>query len=271
MVARLVSALLIATFLSAGFAHSQAPATTGSVTGTVHGVIGQMIEVIPGATIHVKTGGKQKTTVSNTSGVWRIDGLKPGTASLRVQLSGFVPRRAEVPIAAGQVAEWNVTLRPGMMHDQLEPVGPDPTDPALAAGVYSVVLKRMIQGSLKKPTVVTTSLLVPFQDDEEWPEKLTMVPAAVRRTAATPEAQQPVTLRAESLLPEAVLIDHRTAPKAPAARLSRVFFAEDRLGALVAFAQSCPSHCGRGELLWLQRKSPADRWKVHTAHLLWIE
>jgi hypothetical protein len=271
MAARGLSALLIATFLSAGSAQPQTPATTGSVTGTVRGVIGQAIEVIPGAPIFIKVGGKQKTIVSNTSGVWRIDGLKPGTASMRVRLSGFVSRRTETQIVADQVVEWNVTLRPEMMHHQLEPVGPDPTDPALVAGVYSVVLKRMILGSLKKPTVVTTSLLVPYQDDEEWPETLTMVPAAVRRTAATPEAQQPVTLRAESLPSEAVLIDHRTAPKAPAARLSRVFFSEDRLGALVVFTQSCPTRCGRGELLWLQRKSPADSWKVHTAHLLWIE
>jgi hypothetical protein len=270
MSARVLSALLVALLLSSGVTHSQSTASTGSVTGTVRGVNGQMVEAIPGAPIFVKVGGKQKTTVSNTSGVWRIDGLKPGTASVRVRLSGFVPRRTEVQIVAGQVAEWNVTLRPEMMHDQLEPVGPDPTDPALAAGVYSVVLKRMSQGSLKKPTVVTTSLLVPF-DEEEWPDTLKMVPAAVRRTAATPEAQQPVTLRAESLPPEAVLIDHRTAPKAPAARLSRVFFSEDRLGALVVFTQSCPTGCGRGELLWLQRKSPTDQWKVHTAHLLWIE
>ena len=271
MSARGLSALLVSLFLISGVTHSQSTATTGSATGTVRGVIGQMIEAIPGAPISVTVGGKQKNTVSNTSGVWRIDGLKPGTASVRVRLSGFVPRRTEIQIVAGQAAEWNVTLRPGMMHDQLEPVGPDPTDPALAAGVYSVVLKRMSQGSLKKPTVVTTSLLVPYRDDEEWPETLTMVPAAVRRTAAAPEAQQPVTLRAESLPPEAVLIDHRTAPKAPAARLSRVFFSEDRLGALVVLEQSCPTGCGRGELLWLQRKSSTDRWKVHTAHLLWIE
>jgi len=191
--------------------------------------------------------------------------------SVRVQLSGFVTRRTEIQIVAGQVAEWNVTLRSGMTHHQLEPVGPDPTDPALAAGVYSVVLRRMDQGSLKRPTVVTTSVLMPFQDDEEWPEKLTMVPAAVRRTAATPEAQQPVTLRPESLPPAAILIDHRTAPKAPAVRLSRIFFSEDGLGALVMFEQACPSRCGRGELLWLQRKSPAVRWKVNTAFLLWIE
>jgi len=163
-----------------------------------------------------------------------------------------------------------VMLRPGMTHQQLEPVGPDPTLPDLAAGVYSVVLKRMSQGSLKKPTVVTTSLLIPYQE-EEWPEQLKMVPPDVRRASATPEAQQAVTLRAESLPPGAILVDHRTAPKAPAARLSRIFFSEDGLGALVAFAQYCPSGCGRGELLWLQRKSVADRWKVHTAHLLWIE
>jgi hypothetical protein len=261
------TALLVAIFLSCGVAQSQSAATTGSATGTVRNGNG---DLVPGAPIYLKVGGKQKTTVSNSAGIWRIDSLKPGTASVRVQLSGFVPRRTEIQIVAGQVAEWNVTLRPGMTHSQLEPVGPDPTDPALAAGVYSVVLRRMIQGSLKKPTVVTTSLLVPF-DEEEWPEKLTMVPAAVRRAAAAPEAQQPVTLRQESLPPAAVLIDHRTAPKAPAAHLSRVFFSEDRLGALVVFAQSCPSHCGRGELLWLQRKSPTDRWKVHTAHLLWIE
>ena len=267
MAARRFPALLVALFLSSGVAHSQAPVTTGSVTGTVRDLDGN---AIPGAPIFVKIGGKQKTTVSNTSGIWLIDGLKPGTASVRVQLSGFMPRRTEMQIVAGQVAEWNVTLRPGMTHSQFEPVGPDPTDPALAAGVYSVVLKRMIQGSLKKPTVATTSLLVPFQE-EEWPEQLKMVPLAVRRASETPEAQQPVTLRAESLPAEAVLIDHRTAPKAPAARLSRVFFSEDGLGALVVFTQSCPRSCGRGELLWLQRKSPADRWKVHTAYLLWIE
>ena len=262
--------LVIAVFLGTGVLYSQSAPPTGSAAGTVHSIDG---DVIPGAVIVVKAGGKQKTTVSNHLGVWKFDGLKPGTASVYAKLSGWVSRRTQLQIAAGQTAQWNVTLRPGQIYrPPADPVGPDPTDPTQAAGVYSVVLRRMIQGSIQKPMVITTSLVVPYLD-EEWPEGLTMVPDPVRRAAATPEAQKPVTLRAESLPAQARLIDpkSKTRPDGAAAWLSRVFFSEDQLGALVMFAQSCVAHCGRGELLWLQRKSAADKWKVHTAHLLWIE
>lgn len=264
----LVSALLFVVVFGGSLVQSQTDPATGSATGTVRAIDGA---VIPGAVISVAAGGKRKTTVSNQLGIWKIDGLKPGNATGYAKLGGFVTRYRQMQIVAGQAAEWNVTLRPGQSFQQsLEPVGLDPTDPALAAGVYSVVLRRMVQGSLQKPTVVTTSLIVPYID-EEWPETFRMLPDAVRRGAGAPDAQKPVMLRAESLPPQAKLIDHRTRSDSPTARLSRVFFSEDQLGALVVFEQACPNHCGRGELLWLQRKTKDDKWKVHTAQLLWVE
>ena len=265
---RRLQAFSVAALLGCGLLHAQTPAATGSVSGTVRQTNG---DVIPGATITVKVGGRQKTTVSNQQGAWAVDGLEPGAASVSARLSGFVSRRTQVQIARGSTAQWHVTLRPGQIfRPALETAGPDPTDPVLASSVYSVVLRRMIQGSVQKPNVFATSLVVPYVE-EEWPEGLTVVPEDVRRAAAAPDAQRAVTLRAESLPPNARLIDRHARLDAPAASLSRVFFSEDHLGALVIFEQSCPYHCGRGELLWLQRKSVTDKWKVHTAFRLWTE
>ena len=222
---------------------------------------------IPGASIVVRVGSDEKKAVSNSVGQFRIDALPVGVHRVRASLAGFVPRTSEVRILPNRETTWNATLAVRTAHSR-EPVsGPDPTDPKLSAGVYEAILRR-IPSHVGKPTIVVTSLIQPFDDDEDWPSKLSVVPPAVRR--ASMDARRPVKLRSESFAADARLVEKPTAADIPYAGFSRVFFSGDTLGALVVAELICGNVCGQGELIWLRRDSTSASWIIDLTYMFWV-
>ena len=101
-------ALLVATP-----AFAQGGGTTASLVGSVADTAGG---VIPGATVEVKNNatGVDRTLVTNSSGVFSVPALKPGTYTVTVSLSGFKTHVLnDVRIVAATAAEVKATLQIG--------------------------------------------------------------------------------------------------------------------------------------------------------------
>jgi len=93
------TALLMLVTLIAGFAFGQ-NANTGEIKGTVTDPSGA---VVPGANVTLtKTGtGTVRTTISDGEGRYVISNLQPGPYSVKVELSGFTPKTAELVLNVG--------------------------------------------------------------------------------------------------------------------------------------------------------------------------
>jgi hypothetical protein len=189
---------MIATAALAGLALVQSVAT-GSLSGKVVDVAGG---VIPGAAVTVITGGEERKAITNSEGLYRIEGLPPGKLSVKAVLTGFQVRRADIEIVSGRDATWDVRLGPYFGQSNEPPSGPDSTDGDLSRGVYEALLRYAFRGSVPRSFLVTrVSLVPPDKDDRDWPKELAAVPASVRAATRTVDAQRPVTLRPESLPP----------------------------------------------------------------------
>ena len=215
-------------------------------------------------------------TITNSEGVFRIEGLPPGKHSAKAVLAGFLIRRADIEIVSARDATWNVRLGTVFGRSNDTPSGPDPTDSNLSRGIYEALLRYAFKGSLPRSfRVSNVSLVPPDFDDRDWPERLGAVPAPVRVATRTREAQTPVTLRPESLPPGGRLIDGFNinvfdSQTIPYSSFSRVFPSADGLGALVVFEHVCGSLCANGSLVWLRRVSTVDTWVIQAMHGLWM-
>jgi len=267
-----MSIRMIAAVAFAGLMLGQSVAT-GSVSGKVADKDGG---VIPGATITVTVGGEERKAVTNSEGVYRIEGLSPGKHSAKASLVGFLSRWADVEVVAGHEATWDVRLGPAFGHSQEPPSGPDPTDSNLSRGVYEALLRYAFKGSLPQSfRVASVSLVPPDYDDREWPRELGAVPAPVRAATRSRDAQRPVTLRPEALPSGGRLIDEFKinafdSQMIPYNSFSRVFPTADQLGALVVLEHVCGSLCAQGSLVWLRRVSTVDSWVIQAVHELWM-
>ncbi len=242
-----------------------------TATGNLVGVVKDADSgVIPGATIAVTIGGSERKAISNSSGEYHLDGLPAGKYQMTAALAGFSTKRSQVEILGGLETRWNVTLNVPTGHTREPANGIDPTDPRLSAPVYETVLRRMSRGSLAQPTVVLKSLIPPFEEGDDWPARLAIVPVSVRQASQTTEARKPVMLRRESLPSGARLIETPKISDIPTISLSRVFFSEDTLGALVVSEEVCGTLCATGQLIWLVRSSTTDPWRVQAALELWV-
>ena len=96
---RLGAGLLL--FLLAGAAHAQ----TGTLTGVV--TDGTTAEPLIGATVAVQ--GTTRGAATDLDGQYTV-ALSPGTYTIRVSFTGFIPQTQSVTIRAGQTATQNVTL-----------------------------------------------------------------------------------------------------------------------------------------------------------------
>ena len=263
---------VIATVAFAGLALGQA-AATGSVSGTVKDPYSG---VIPGATVTLTVGGAERKAITNSEGVYRLEGLPPGKYSVKVGLAGFLSRWTDIEITAGRDVTWDVRLGLGSGRSQEPPSGPDPTDSELSRGVYEALLRYAFKGSLPQAFRVTSvSLVPPDIDDREWPAALGAVPPSVRAATRTRDAQRPVTLRTESLPSGGLLLDTFNinvfdSKAIPYSSFSRVFPTADQLGALVVFEHVCGSLCANGSYIWLRRVSTVNTWVIQAVHGLWV-
>ena len=83
--------------------------TTGSISGTVRGPDG---EPIPNAQITVrnKNDGTERTTVTDETGRFRVDGLVPGPYQVRMSMPGFSVAERDVLLELGRSATADFTI-----------------------------------------------------------------------------------------------------------------------------------------------------------------
>ena len=245
-------------------------AATGSVSGTVADFAGALIG---GARVELVSGTGSRTAITDSAGAFRFDGLTAGPYEVSATLVGFLRARKTLVIASGQTATWHPRLR--FFHAEV-PKGPpdnDPTDAALAKGVYEATVKYVLRNRKPGPLDVNSwTLVVPPMVDMDWPEAAKKFPASLLAALTSDQAQRPVLVRADVLPVGARLIsneDYHSAATAfdpqrpPRLAVTRVFATADGLGAVVVYHFTCGSLCGNATLLWLRRPSPLSRWAVH--------
>jgi hypothetical protein len=93
--------------------------TSGAIRGTVTDSSGA---VIPGATVTVKSEGTgfNRSTVTNTEGVYSFPELPVGTYSVEVALQGFKTAvQTGIPLNVADVLAVNVQLEPGALNETI--------------------------------------------------------------------------------------------------------------------------------------------------------
>ncbi|HUR19888.1 MAG TPA: carboxypeptidase-like regulatory domain-containing protein, partial [Vicinamibacterales bacterium] len=116
------AALLVLMFGSAA-AWAQTGGSLSTLTGSVVDSAGG---VIPGATVDVKNNATAvvNSVVTNTSGVFSVPGLNPGTYTVTVALSGFKTSVvSDVRLIGGTVAEVKTVLEIGALTETVEVKG----------------------------------------------------------------------------------------------------------------------------------------------------
>jgi hypothetical protein len=99
---------------------AQTGGSTATLTGSVVDADGGLI---PGATVEVKNNatGVVMSVVTNTSGVFSVPGLNPGTYTITVSLSGFKTSViSDVRLIGGTAAEVKATLAVGALTETVE-------------------------------------------------------------------------------------------------------------------------------------------------------
>jgi outer membrane receptor protein involved in Fe transport len=96
------------------------PLAAQNPTGTISGRVTDASDLaVPGATVTAQSPNLQgqRTTVSSANGDYIIPHLPPGTYTVTVELSGFATTKHTRDVAATQVVELNVTLRPASLSE----------------------------------------------------------------------------------------------------------------------------------------------------------
>ncbi len=73
--------------------------STGVLTGTV---VDETGGVLPGVTVEVQAGAVERTAVTDDTGIWRVEGVPAGPASLTFRLVNFSTLRRDLEVAAGE-------------------------------------------------------------------------------------------------------------------------------------------------------------------------
>ncbi len=116
----------------------------GAIQGTVTDASGA---ILPGVTVTVTNldTGISRTTVSNQTGVYRVQSLDPGRYTVSADLQSFRrATRTEVVLSTGATLGINFTMQPGSVEETVEVVGTPPDIQTERAEVSSIVEQKKI-------------------------------------------------------------------------------------------------------------------------------
>jgi hypothetical protein len=116
----------------------------GAIQGTVTDASGA---ILPGVTVTVTNldTGISRTTVSNQTGVYRVQSLDPGRYTVSADLQSFRrATRTDVVVSTGATLGINFTMQPGSVEETVEVVGTPPDIQTERAEVSSIVEQKKI-------------------------------------------------------------------------------------------------------------------------------
>src|SRR5215218_6562161 len=67
---------------------------------------------VPGASVFATQGGRTRSTITNSLGVYSFADLEEGACAVRVEMQLFVPESREIVIPNGSALEWELTAAP---------------------------------------------------------------------------------------------------------------------------------------------------------------
>jgi len=133
--------LWVALILAPGVAHAQS-----SITGVVKDTSGA---VLPGVTVEAASDvliEKVRTTVTDTSGLYRIVDLRPGTYTVTFTLPGFSTyKRDELQLASDFTATINADLKVGSLEETITVTGESPIVDVQSARRQRTLDSEMVQ------------------------------------------------------------------------------------------------------------------------------
>src|SRR5690242_9902940 len=136
-------AFVFAIVLIAAIGSAQAP--TGAITGTVVDPTGA---VVAGATVTVAnpSTNTQRVVRTNSSGIYDVPALMPGTYNLKIEMKGFTTQvRNDIELQVAQVARIDVTLQLGDVTQVVEVTGGAPVLQTETTDIGTVVENRRIE------------------------------------------------------------------------------------------------------------------------------
>ena len=138
---RLIVSVLIAIVLIPAVVHAQA------ITGTVQDTSGA---VLPGVNVEVASPElieKVRTAVTDSSGQYRIEALRPGTYSVTFTLPGFsTVKREGIELTGSFIATVNTDMKVGTLQETIVVTGETPIVDVQSARRETVVGKDIIAG-----------------------------------------------------------------------------------------------------------------------------
>jgi Carboxypeptidase regulatory-like domain len=136
-------ACVFAPLLIAAIGWAQAP--TGAITGTVADPTGA---VVTGAVVTVTnpSTNTQRIVSTNSSGIYDVPALMPGTYNLKIEMKGFTTQvRNDIELQVAQVARIDVTLQLGNVSEVVEVTGGAPVLQTETTDIGTVVENRRIE------------------------------------------------------------------------------------------------------------------------------
>ena len=178
----ILSALALLCTLAVSTASAQQ--TTGNITGRIIDAQGG---AVPGVAVTVKnpTTGLTRTEVSDTEGIYRINGLPVGTYELHAELTGFAAfDQKDVVVNVAQTTDLNINLRVAGLTESVSVSAESPLIRTTDSSVGGVVDTARIESlPLNGRQFANLAVTIPgvglgFHSD---PTKSTQVLAADRR------------------------------------------------------------------------------------------
>jgi hypothetical protein len=262
-------------------------ARTGTIAGVVEDTDGG---AVPGASVTVTGGDVQRKTLTDGQGRFEFRDLPPGSYRLVVRLAGFLSAAESLLVEGGRTSECAVKLEIGVSWRPLSAETPDPTDPALARGLYvaalDLIFRREHPGRL---LVQAETVPLPHVINEDWTRQLEGAPAELRAQLAPGTARRSVWHNLAAFPPQSQLLPQAEITKAiglfgagDIARLrnrfgtssyqafSQVLVTADGLHALVQYGHHCGNLCGEGSLVWFSRSDRASSWMFRGRGFAWV-
>ena len=125
-----------------GSLRAQAPVgeITGTVTDATGGVVAGAVVSINNAAVNL-----QRSSATNSAGVYSFPALPPGTYTVKVEMQGFKSEvRGDIILQVSQVARLDFTLQVGSLTDVVEVTGGAPVIETNTTAVGTVIENRRI-------------------------------------------------------------------------------------------------------------------------------